>query len=467
MKRTLSLIITIFLLFSLLSACSSDTHSTPNTPEEPAVDSNGDSTHTTESPESISYPLSVDDGTTIEYWWPMPAQVLQKYEKGADLPLFSRLENATGVHIDVNLVNITNAATDFTLMLTAEDYPDLWGGIFTTYYTNGWDHAIEENVIMPLNDYLQYMPNLSAILSGDEAIRKQSYTDNGYLAGIPSMRVINDGHEAQRPWYGYVVRQDWLNELGMALPDTYEALETLLLAMQTNYSSAANPMYFSGGSDASTIFNDPTLYGGYGVTADWIVKNGQVVYSPLEDGYRQYVEMLNHWYETGLISPDFVSVQMPWLDLAESTKEEVGVYPIIYTWFDSYRTASSSESFDLTALEPLKIHSSDTVHIQSSTAGNMSSAAAAICYYSEISNSSASGGIICSVKKEFFWATGALKMKPIRFWTTDHINGSAPSSTLKTTQPSAYPTYSTNSWFTTWPVIVRLTANIAFAMTKL
>jgi len=224
------------------------------------------------------------------------------------------------------------------------------------------------------------MPNLNKILSEDAEMRRQCYTDEGNFPGIPAIRIIGDGHAPQGAWFGPVIRQDWLNEMGMAVPETYDELEEVLTAMQTNYPAAVNPMYFAGGFE-SNPFADPVFYGGYNIVNGFFQVDGQVKYGPLEENYRAYIERVAGWYEKGFISPDWVSDMMPWLDLAISTEETHGVYGAIYTWFDSLKAASPSPDYDLTALKPLKINKEDTVHIGTSNA--MASPSAAIWAESE------------------------------------------------------------------------------------
>ena len=212
--------------------------------------------------------------------------------------------------------------------------------------------------------YLPLMPNLNEILMSDSEMRRQCYTDDGNFAAIPIIRVIGDGHQPQGAWFGYTIRKDWLDELDMEMPTTYDELETVMEAMQDKYPTAKNPMFLSGGFTGSGLpFADPVLYGGYNVTEDWMQIDGEVKYSPLEDGYRDYIEMIHSWMEKGLIERDYTSNFVPWPDTVVEADDPYGVFPMIYTWYDGYKAANPSAAFDVEALSPLQIDADTPAHI--------------------------------------------------------------------------------------------------------
>lgn len=207
------------------SAVTADTPDAEQTEEEEPTDGaimdstepQDDGLEATEESEEVTYP-PVDDGSvTVRYWLPVQDEMLNDVDSADDVLLFREMEKITGVHVDLDLVSQTNAFTTFPLMIASGDHPDMW--LNFSMYSYGWDHAVEEDIITPINDYLDEMQNLKAIFAGDEEIRRQCYTDDGYLAGIPAIRVIGDGHEPQGTWMGYALRQDWLDQLDLKAGD--------------------------------------------------------------------------------------------------------------------------------------------------------------------------------------------------------------------------------------------------------
>ena len=112
--------------------------------------------------------------------------------------------------------------------MASQDYPDFIE-YFGNYYTQGYDHAIEEELIVPLEEYAEYLPNIMNIVNSNDDIRRQVMTDEGHLPGIPTLNMRRYGsYYNSNNWAGYVIREDMLNELNMEVPTTYDELTTLL-----------------------------------------------------------------------------------------------------------------------------------------------------------------------------------------------------------------------------------------------
>lgn len=364
-KRIISLILVLFFALSLTSCANpvSDNLDADN-PLDDSIASSSSHTAEDEFPSpaesSISYPL-VTDGTTVQFWWVWSSDVLQRITDETDILLFAEMEKITGLNIDMTLVSYDNAATDFTLLLTGGDYPDYWEG-FSSYYNAGIDSAIDDGIVLPLDDYLQYMPNLTAFFESNPVIRKNCYTDNGHLGGIPALRINADGTTDEDPWLGNVIRQDWLDALNMEIPTTYREMEQVLAAMQTSYT--ANPLYLN-----SDLFGLTYLHAGYGISSDFIQIDGTVKYSPLEQGYRDYITMMADWYQKGYIDPDFTSNIFPWMDLGVAGDESYGVFAIISTNYDVYVNMIGNPEARLSAVAPLKLQKEDRIHIGTAGTG--------------------------------------------------------------------------------------------------
>ena len=45
----------------------------------------------------------------------------------------------------------------------------------------------------------------------------------------------------------------------------------------------------------------------YGVLGEFYQENNVVKFGPLEDGYKQWVQLFHDWYAEGLIDPNFIT----------------------------------------------------------------------------------------------------------------------------------------------------------------
>ena len=52
-----------------------------------------------------------------------------------------------------------------------------------------------------------------------------------------------------------------------------------------------------------------SFVGAFDVGYNWYIEGGQVQYGPLQSGYKEYLQTLNQWYESGLMDRDMASNQ--------------------------------------------------------------------------------------------------------------------------------------------------------------
>ena len=98
------------------------------------------------------------------------------------------------------------------------------------------------------------------------------------------------------------IRQDWLDELGLEKPVTYDDMHDVAAAFRDNY----------GCETAVWIHADATqtdcLMAGYGIAPNVWVEDGKAQYLYVADGFREYLTMLHQWVEEGIITRDFFSI---------------------------------------------------------------------------------------------------------------------------------------------------------------
>ncbi len=384
MKKFLSLMLAVLMVLSLV-ACASETpaDTTTDTPAETPAEEPSETPDASEEPSqtpveetpveelpsqveggvTVTMPL-VTEPTTLRFWWPSVAGLLTfDMSNASDYLYFAEMEKRSGVTVEIEVPN--DAQTQFGLLMASQDYPDFIE-YFGNYYTQGYDHAIEEELIVPLEEYAEYLPNIMNIVNSNDDIRRQVMTDEGHLPGIPTLNMRRYGsYYNSNNWAGYVIREDMLNELNMEVPTTYDELTTLLGAMKDNYSDTAIPFQLSCMNGNFMLALGGMFWSGYGFTADWMQKDGVVEYSLTSDSYKQYLQMLNNWYSNGYLDPDLMSSMTLWTDATNAVTDQFGVFPLIYTQMGQIIETAQSEipSYSLVAMEPLKVTEDAEEHV--------------------------------------------------------------------------------------------------------
>lgn len=397
MKRLSALLLALAMLL-MLAACGSvssassgsepsqSVQTEPTAPEQteapavsaaeiPDTDSAEEPSEVEEAPavvQSPSLPYSTT-GEELSMWLPLTPDLANTYSDLNEHIVVQAAEEVTGVHINFTHASFFTANDDFNLMTAAGDYCDLIS-CAVKYYATGGAGAMEDGVIINLSDLIpEYAPDYNAVINSDETHIAQSRSDTGDILAFYTWK------DAVYNRSGMQTRGDWLDALGLDAPETYEEYESVLLAFQSAYGcTAAMQMY------PSCLLTGSMLCGGYGVSGYYTVYDdsgeipnvmfqidGTAHCSLLEDGYRDYLTMLNKWYTKGLISSDFLSGSCNPNDsknLGDIYSGNTGIWYSEYQNLADYASSIDDDNVYIAALKDPTIKKGDRTHFGGSIA---------------------------------------------------------------------------------------------------
>lgn len=248
-------------------------------------------------PEPVSYPMT-DVSESISILLPGDGELCT---------LLSQAEEYIGIPAEYQFVPWGELSAQFTAMAESGDFTDLFYGHqmigIYTYLDYGDEIALDMTEMIS-----RCAPNYLAAIRDNEILSQVAF--DGEYGEMYAFFQIADGDGL--PDYGPFLRGDWLEELGMDVPQTYADYHDVLVAFRDQY----------GCSEAFAL--QPTgampgdwLAAGYGVTAytsgsdmasvGFYVEDGQVKYGPAQQGFYDYLQMLCQWYEEDLFSSEFVT----------------------------------------------------------------------------------------------------------------------------------------------------------------
>ncbi len=247
----------------------------------------------------LTLPLT-EETETITVWFPFSNSYI---EDPNEMPAVQEMERITNVHIDWIPVLSAEIAEKFGLLIASGDLPDIVDPTAFTSYPGGDMKSINDGVFLDCEDLIEnYMPNYKARITSTEELRIDSMEDDGRFHIIHYMTQSDTKISPEDDWTGLAIRKDWLDDLNLEIPETIEEWHDVLLAFKEKKGATA-PLAVS--QTVATALN-PFLTA-YGVGADFMMKDGKVTYGPLEEGYRQWVELFRGWYAEGLIDQKFVT----------------------------------------------------------------------------------------------------------------------------------------------------------------
>ena len=297
-------------------------------PEQPA---SAEETEEAEEPEPIpevEYPLTEED-VTFELWFPFPgdlSDIMEEYLGQGKNSVLAAAKEITGVNLGFILQSVNAATDNFNLMVASGDYPDL---IFnpSSYYTGGMDKAVADEVLLDLTDMVpELAPNYYRLINQDETTLTACKTAEGRFVEIMRLEA-----EYAKPSTGLVIRQDWLDDLGLDTPVTLDDMHDVLTAFKNEKGAVeALGMTFTGILDGDEIASAFDAYGTYVPfmgAYPICLRDGKVAFGWKEDEMREYLELISQWYAEGLLGKDFyIENTGHGINYSKTTTDMVGVF---------------------------------------------------------------------------------------------------------------------------------------------
>lgn len=198
----------------------------------------------------------------------------------------------TGVLCEGILAPREGSDEKLALMLAGGEQIDMWWGVWQKYSSRG--------IIQPLNDMLE--AEGQAIIDAWEPWKAWAGTTdkNGQIWGIPRSTPTTP--------YQVFIRNDWLEELGLEQPATFEELEALLYTFKEEDLFGNNATVPLGANSLTELENG--LVGGFidgGAGMYYLDDEGNVLPLQLAPGYEDFVAKLAQWYKDGILHKECFS----------------------------------------------------------------------------------------------------------------------------------------------------------------
>jgi putative aldouronate transport system substrate-binding protein len=237
----------------------------------------------------------------ITVWRELSETIAQTTPNLADIPLNVELEKRTGVKVTFIHPALGQADEQFNLLVASNDLPDM---IYRSWkvYPGGPDKAIGDGVIARLNDLIKnHAPNITKRFKEIPQLEKAIKTDTGNLYCFP----FAQSDPGLLVWMGPALRKDWMDELGLAVPETIDEWYSTLKALQQK---VEHPLIFTGpGKNIRDVKYTSAFIGAYGIMMDWYREEGKVKWGSYEPAYKDFLVTFSKWYAEGLIDPEFMT----------------------------------------------------------------------------------------------------------------------------------------------------------------
>ena len=301
----------------------------PEIPEEPSAEEPAEP----EKPEIVvEYPL-FDEVQTYTIWLGTAPDLSDVVKNMEEFVIFRELEKVTNVTWDATMVSFMAESEQFQLMVAGGDYTDVVCKAVDNY--NGTvDQAIEEEFLIDLAPYIdENMPNLLSWFQEYPELRKQITSDAGAIGAFPKIYAAPSDISS-----GGMIRADWLADLGLEEPKTFDDLYNILNTFRTEKGTAA-PLVIAMPTGVQS-----ELVSGYNIAAGFYQVDGEVRYGGIQPEFKEYLTMMNKWYSEGLVDELFLTNQYESLvDMSPVLNGTCGVWYGTAAQAISYMISSSAD----------------------------------------------------------------------------------------------------------------------------
>lgn len=333
-------------------------------PEVPSEASSAEEASVVSEIPEVEYPLT-EEPVTFSLWYSFPgdlSDIMQSYLAEGQNRVLQYAEEKTGVNLSFMLQSVTTANDSFNLLVASGDYPDMFQNA-SSYYTGGMDKAVQDEVLLELTDLIpEYAPNYNALIHSDEATLASVSTSTGKMVEVS--RILA---EYVKPSTGLVVRQDWLDDLNMEVPVTLDDFHDMLVAFK-DQKGAVEPLGlgYTGildGNEICSAFDVNGVYAAFMGSYPFYAIDDQVKFGWAEEPFKEYLTLMNQWYNEGLIGKDFyIENTGHGIDASKTTTGQCGVWLHDYFQMELVESQMAEEGASIEAIAAPVKEAGQTLH---------------------------------------------------------------------------------------------------------
>ena len=308
-KKLLSIVLAASMVMSVCACGNDATNAKPS--ETPVSTEKTSETATSETATQpvedtgITFPLAEE--MQFEIVIPGTAEQVELLEK---CQLWKDLYEMTNVKVEITPLDTEQLPSLLAAMYAAGKEPDaIWTG--SGMSSDNVTALAAEGYLMQLNDYIsdaEIMPNFNNRVLAESPSTKGLMADpEGNIYSLCRYDALMGNYLESAIW----INKTWLDKLGLKLPTTMKDLEDVLEAFAKNDLTGNGNTddeipYFVKNSHGS--YHYEVLLGSYGLATKngayenfVAVKDGKVSFVPVSETYKEYIQMLNRWYDKGII----------------------------------------------------------------------------------------------------------------------------------------------------------------------
>lgn len=334
LKKLFAFVMAMAMILSTLAACGNNDAATKETtkPSNTGTVAETEGTVAAE-PGKVTLPI-VDEPMTIKVMMPLDTSMVGVITSYNDCEFYKNLAERTGITIEFESPASGSEAQTYQLMYASGELPHV---VVCSYmdslvYPDGDTAGVEDGLFLDLTDLIpQYMPNYYAYIQEDPELYRQIVSEDGRMVPICS---ANANHERHLTYGGFYVRKDWLDAAGLDVPVTFDDWTEMLKVFKEEFGADKALGMLQSGHFIGACFSF-ALGGSNTYMID--LETDQIKYGPITEGWKEYLTIMNEWFEAGYMDPDYVGNGLFYFpEMADIVSGETGAFMSLYTMQEVY-----------------------------------------------------------------------------------------------------------------------------------
>lgn len=222
-----------------------------------------------------------------------------------DLPIIKEITERTGVHFDFIAAPNTESQfrEKFNVTVASGELPD----VMVSTFRDDMMKVAEEGSFAALDEYLtpEIAPNLCAILEEHPDYVRALRAADGKIYFLPFIGAV----KTLKTW---MIRQDWLDKLGLEAPVTLDDWYNVLKAFKEgdpNGNGEADEIPFTTRHTQAGVLAFMEAYGisGFEANEQFFIEDDTIKYAYIDDRCKEALTFMNKLYSEGLIDQEYAT----------------------------------------------------------------------------------------------------------------------------------------------------------------
>lgn len=352
MKRLLSMTMVLVLLLLSVTGCGGGSGSS-------SVESAGSSPSSADSSQEeaineVSYPIIEDNSITLTCWMPLNAGAAKYVTSMDENPAFEEYQKRTGIDIQFIHPAPGQEKEQFSLLIASNNLPDIL--YFPQAYSGGEFQGMRDGMFVDLTDRLPTLaPDYYRIIMEDDEFFREISDNEGHITAFHDYKPQGDP-----PARRMILKEDTLSELGVGIPETLDDYETMFDKMLTAGLTPYLPIKSINGVEVQFagmfgIYAESTDADGLKFSKDG---DGTIKLGHIEPEFKEYLSLMNSWYNKGYISKDFTSVD----EQQANTLFDTGAVGLVTSAVVASYNRTQSQGFAVVSTPYPRLKKGDKLH---------------------------------------------------------------------------------------------------------